>query len=178
MMAEVRRYRGKFLEMITEEIELPNGRMATLDMIRHPGAAAVVPFLDDDRVLLIRQFRHAAGGTILEVPAGKLEPGEEPIICAGRELEEETGKRAGRIEPLGSILTTPGFTDERIHLFAAFDLEDVPQALDDDEIIEQAPMTLETALGLIWSGELTDAKSIIALLHAARLLGRLDTVGG
>ena len=128
---------------------LPNGRTTTLDLIRHPGAAAVVPFLDDDHVLLIRQFRHAAGGTILEVPAGKLEPGEEPIVCAGRELAEETGKRAGRIEPLGSILTTPGFTDEQIHLFAAFDLEDVPQALDDDEIIEQAPMPLEPALGPI-----------------------------
>ena len=176
-MAVVGRYRGKFLEMVTEEVVLPNGRTATLDLIRHPGAAAVVPFLDDDRVLLIRQFRHAAGGTIFEVPAGKLEPGEEPIICAGRELEEETGKKAGRIEPLGSILTTPGFTDEQIYLFAAFALEDVPQALGDDEIIEQAPMTLESALGLIWSVELTDAKSIIALIKAARLLGRLDGAG-
>ena len=172
-MTEVGRYQGKFLEMVTEEVLLPNGRTATLDLIRHPGAAAVVPFLDEERVLLIRQFRHAAGGTILEVPAGKLEPGEKPSICAGRELEEETGKRAHRMEPLGSILTTPGFTDEKIHLFAAFDLEDVPQALEDDEIIEHAPMTLESALGLIWSGELTDAKSIVCLVQAARFLGRL-----
>jgi ADP-ribose pyrophosphatase len=176
-MAEVGRYRGKFLEMVTEEVELPNGKIATLDLIRHPGASAVVPFLDDDHVLLIRQFRHAAGGTIFEVPAGKLDPGEEPIRCAVRELEEETGKRAHRMEPLGSILTTPGFTDEVIHLFAAFDLEDVPQALEEHEVIEQAPMTLENALGLIWSGELTDAKSIVALVHAARLMGRLAGTG-
>jgi ADP-ribose pyrophosphatase len=176
-MTEVGRYRGKFLEMVTERVELPNGRTATLDLIRHPGAAAIVPFLDDEHVLLIRQFRYAAGGEILEVPAGKLEPGEEPILCAGRELEEETGKRAHRIEPLGSILTTPGFTDERIHLFAGFALEDVPQALEDDEIIEQAPMTLENALGLIWSGELTDAKSIVCLLHAARFVGQLEGPG-
>ncbi len=173
-MTQVGRYRGRFLEMVTEEVTLPNGRTATLDLIRHPGAAAVVPFLDDDRVLLIRQYRHAAGGTILEIPAGKLEPGEQPSVCALRELEEETGKRAQRVVALGSILTTPGFTDERIHLFAAFQLEDVPQALEADEIIEQAPMTLENALGLIWSGELTDAKSIVALVHAARLVGRLN----
>ena len=161
-MAEVGRYRGKFLEMVTEEIALPNGRTATLDLIRHPGASAVVPFLDD-----------AAGGTILEIPAGKLEAGEAPERCAVRELEEETGKRAGRTVALGSILTTPGFTDERIHLFAAFDLEDVPAALEADEIIEQAPMSLDRALALIWSGELTDAKSVVALLHAARHTGRL-----
>ncbi len=170
-MTEVGRYRGKFLEMVTEEVTLPNGRTATLDLIRHPGAAAVVPFLDDERVLLIRQYRHAAGGTILEVPAGKLEPGEEPSSCALRELEEETGRRAQRIEALGSILTTPGFTDERIHLFAAFDLEQVPRALEADEIIEEAPMSLGSALDLIWSGELTDAKTVVALLHAARLVG-------
>lgn len=170
-MTEVGRYRGKFLEMVTEEIVLPNGRTTTLDLIRHPGAAAVVPFLGDGHVLLIRQYRYAAGGFILEVPAGKLDPGEEPASCALRELEEETGKRAQRIEALGSILTTPGFTDERIHLFAAFDLLEVPQALETNEVIELAPMPLEEALDLIWSGGLTDAKSVVALLYAARLQG-------
>jgi len=172
-MTEVGRYKGKFLEMVTEEVALPNGGRATLDLIRHPGAAAVVPFLSDDEVLLIRQYRHAAGGTIYEVPAGKLEPGEAPDICASRELEEETGYRAGRIERLGEILTTPGFTDEKIHLYAAFELETAPQALEADEIIELAPMQLEAALELIWSGALTDAKSVVALVHAARTLGRL-----
>jgi ADP-ribose pyrophosphatase len=158
--------------MVTEEVPLPNGKTATLDLIRHPGASAVVPFSDPEHVLLIRQYRYAAGGTIYEVPAGKLEPGEAPETCALRELEEETGQRAGRIEPLGSILTTPGFTDERIHLFAAFDLESVPTRLDEDEIIEVVPMPFSEALGLIWSGQLPDAKSALALIHAARLLGR------
>ncbi len=174
-MTEIGRYKGKILEMVTEEIALPNGRTATLDLIRHPGAAAVVPFLDEDRVLLIRQFRHATGGMIYEVPAGKLEHDEAPELCASRELIEETGYRAGRIERLGEIFTTPGFTDEKIHLFAAFELEIASQALEADEIIELAPMRLSDALDLIWSGRLTDAKTVVSLLHAARSLGRLPS---
>ena len=171
-MSETRRYRGAYLEMVTEEVSLPNGKTATLDMIRHPGASAVVPFIDPDNVLIIRQYRHAAGGTIYEVPAGKLDPGEKPETCALRELEEETGQRAGRIESLGSILTTPGFTNERIHLFAAFDLESVPLRLEDDEVIELVPMPFADALDLVWSGEIDDAKSALSLIYAARLLGR------
>jgi ADP-ribose pyrophosphatase len=172
-MTNRRVYRGKFLEMVTEDVTLPNGRTMTLDMIEHPGAAAVVPFLSDDEVLLIRQYRHAAGGEIYEVPAGKLDPGESPEVCAVRELEEETGYRAERVEALGSILTTPGFTDERIHLFAAFGLEPTQQRLEDDELIELAPMPLTEALEMVWSDQLPDAKSALALLHAARRLGRI-----
>jgi len=132
-----------------------------------------VPFLGDDEVLLIRQYRYAAGGEIYEVPAGKLDPGESPEVCAVRELEEETGYRAERVEALGSILTTPGFTDERIHLFAAFGLEPTQQRLEDDELIELAPMPLTEALEMVWSDQLPDAKSALALLHAARRLGRI-----
>ncbi len=171
-MTEVGRYQGKFLEMVTEEVALPNGRTATLDLIRHPGAAAIVPFLPDGRVLMIHQYRYAAGGTIYEVPAGKLDPGETPEACAGRELEEETGWRAGRIERLGEILTTPGFTDEKIHLYAGFELAEVRQQLEADEIIELTPMPLEAALDLVWSGEITDSKTVVSLLHVARKLGR------
>ncbi len=171
---EIDRHRGAFLEMVTEEVDLPNGKTASLDIIRHPGAAAVVPFLDENTVVLIRQYRYAAGGEIYEVPAGKLEHGEEPHVCAARELEEETGHRAARIEPLGSILTTPGFTDERIHLFSAFDLEATQTRLDEDEIIETVIMSLDEALALVWSGELDDAKSALALLHAAKNLSRLS----
>lgn len=161
------------LEMTTEEVTLPDGRRTTLDLIRHPGASAVVPFLSNDEVLLIRQYRYAAGGYIYEVPAGKLDPGEDPLACASRELEEETGWRAGRLEPLGSILTTPGFTDERIHLFAAFEMTAGQTNLDDDELIELVPMRLEKALDLIWTDALPDAKSGLALLHAAHRLGLL-----
>ena len=124
------------------------------------------------RRLLIRQFRHATGGTIWEVPAGKLD-GDTPEVCARKELEEEAGRRAGRIERLGSIWTTPGFTDEVIHLFAAFDLEPIPQRLESDEVIDVVPTPIGEALELIWSGELRDAKSVVALIHAARRIGLL-----
>ena len=161
------------LQMTPELAQLPNGRECWLDIVRHPGASAVVPFLGDDEVLLIRQYRHAAGGTIYEVPAGKLDPGDTPESCAARELEEEVGRRPGRLEHLTSILTTPGFTDEVIHLYAAFDLETVEQRPEEHEVIELAPMPLSAALELVWSGELRDAKSALALIHAARRLGRL-----
>ena len=156
-----------------ESVTLPNGRVAELDIVHHPGASAVVPFVSRDEVLLIRQYRHAAGGAILEVPAGKLDPGDTPESCALRELEEEAGCRAGRIENLGWIFTTPGFTDEVIHLFAAFELEKIPTRHEDDEVIELLQLPLGEALDLVWRGELTDAKSALALIHAAHHLGRL-----
>ena len=165
-------YQGRSIAVYVEEAELPGGRRVDLDVVRHPGASAIVPFETDDVVLLIRQYRHAAGGTIWEVPAGKLD-GETPEVCARKELEEEAGRRAGRIERLGSILTTPGFTDEVIHLFAAFDLEPIPQRLESDEVIDVVPTPIGEALELIWSGELTDATSVVALVHAARRLGLL-----
>ena len=161
------------LRMARERATLPDGRQVDLDIVRHPGAAAVVPFLSDLEILLIRQYRHAAGGAILEVPAGKLDPGESPETCAARELEEEAGQRPGRLVSLGWIFTTPGFTDERIHLFSAFDLETVPRRPDDDEVIDLVPTSLDAALAMVWSGELNDAKSALALIHAAHRLGRL-----
>ncbi|MEN8181775.1 MAG: NUDIX hydrolase, partial [Myxococcota bacterium] len=156
-------YRGSFFSVSREEVDLPNGHRIELDLVRHPGAAAIVPFSSETDVLLIRQFRYAAGGTLLEVPAGKLD-GEAPEICAARELEEEAGRRAGRLVPLASILTTPGFTDELIHLFAAFDLEPVPTRHERDEVIEVVEMPLRAALDLVWKGELRDAKSALALI--------------
>jgi ADP-ribose pyrophosphatase len=162
------------IDVSRERVRLPGGRETELDIVRHPGAAAVVPFLDEDHVLLIRQYRHAAGGTILEVPAGKLDPGETPEVCAVRELEEEAGRRAGRLEKLGWIFTTPGFTDEVIHLFAAYELATVPTRHEPDEVIELVPMPFAEALELVWRGELTDAKSALALVHAAHRVGRLS----
>jgi ADP-ribose pyrophosphatase len=165
-------YEGRSITVWQESAELPNGNTAQLDVVRHPGAAAIVPFETADDVLLIRQFRHAAGGTIWEVPAGKLD-GEAPEVCAQRELEEEAGRRAGRVVALGSIWTTPGFTDERIHLFAGFDLEPLPHRREEDEVIEVVRMQLSDALDLVWRGELCDAKSALALIHAARHVGKL-----
>lgn len=172
-MSERVAYQGPVLRVCIEEVQLPDGRDVQLEMIRHPGASAVVPFETPSTVLLIRQFRHAAGGVIWEVPAGKLD-GETPERCAARELEEEAGRRAGRLVSLGSTLTTPGFTDEVIHLFAAYDLTRVPVRREEDEYIDVIPMRLDDALELIWRGELRDAKSALALIHAARREGKLQ----
>ena len=166
-------WRSGWLRVDTERVELPNGNQTELATVRHPGASCIVPFLDDEQVLLIRQYRHATGGTILEVPAGKLDPNESPEACARRELSEETGYRAERIEHLSSIWTTPGFTDEVIHIHAAFDLQHVGQQLEADEVIELVPMSLGDALDRVFRGELQDAKSALALVLAARRLGRL-----
>ncbi len=151
-----------------DTVELPSGHVAELAILHHPGAAAVVPFLDRAHVILLRQYRHAAGGTIWEVPAGKLDGGEDPELCAARELAEETGYTAGRIERTGSILTTPGFTDERIHLFCAFDLSPGASAHEDHEVIACEVVPLARALAMIESGEITDGKTIAALYLASR----------
>lgn len=164
---------GFRVRVTRERVTLPNGTRLALDIVHHPGAAAVVPFVSDRDVLLIRQYRHAAGGMILEVPAGKLDPGESPETCAARELAEEAGRKPGRLVRTGAIWTTPGFTDERITLFAAFDLAPVPPRPDDDELIEVMRVPLAEALRLVWSGELSDAKSALALVYAARHVGVL-----
>lgn len=138
------------------------------EVIRHPGAVVIVPLLEGGRVALIRNFRLAVGATIWELPAGTLEPGEPPERCAARELVEEAGYRAGRIEPLGTFLTTPGMTDELMHAFAATDLRHVGQALEDGEEIEVVVKSQDEALDMIDRGELNDAKSMLALLLAER----------
>jgi len=166
-MNERRIHRGAQFEMVTEPVRLPNGRQVELDLVRHPGAAAIVPFLPDGRVLMIRQYRHATGCEILEIPAGKLDPGEAPEVCAARELIEETGYRAGRIEKLGAIWPSPGMTDEIIHLFAGFELEPDRQQLEPDEIIELVPMEMEEALQAVRTNPVFDGKSAVALLRAA-----------
>lgn len=171
-MSKKRVQRGAHFELVTEPISLPNGRRVELDFVKHPGAAAVVPFLGPDQVLMIRQYRFVTGGEIMEIPAGKLDPGEKPDACAARELVEETGYRAGRLEKLGAIWTSPGFTDEIIHLYAAFDLEEAKQQLEPDEIIELVPMPLDQALEMIRTSEVFDAKSAIALMMAADLIRR------
>ena len=168
-VGEKRVHQGAQFEFVTETVLLPNGRRVALDSVRHPGASAVVPFLDAERVLLIRQYRHSAGGEMLEIPAGKLDPDETPEACAARELEEETGYRAGRLEKLGAIWTSPGFTDEIIHLFAAFDLEAGSQRLEPDEIIELVPTRLSEAIAALRTEPVVDGKTATALLLAAGL---------
>lgn len=137
-----------------------------LEVVRHPGGAAVVALDGDGRVCLLRQFRHAAGGWIWEIPAGKLDPGEAPLTTAQRELVEEAGVRGARWESLGSIFSTPGFCDEVLHLFLARDLTAASQALGEHELIEVHWLALDDAVRQALSGELRDAKTVVALLRA------------
>jgi len=164
-------YKGRVVEFNVEEARLPNGQSVQLEILRHPGASAVVPVQEDGRVIMIRQYRHAAAGTIYEVPAGRLDPGESPLECARRELAEEVGRRATRWEPLGVIWTTPGFTDEKIHLFLARGLSAVGQSLERDEVIEVVPVPLDKTIAMIRSGEINDSKTICGLMLAHDYLG-------
>jgi ADP-ribose pyrophosphatase len=160
-----------------DRVLLPNGYTAEIELIRHGGAAAVVPVFEDGTVLLIRQYRHAAGRYLLEIPAGRLEPGEQPEDCARRELQEETGYRAARLTLLLPLLTTPGFTDECISLFLAEGLEAGEAALEADECIERVRVPFPVVLELLRTGGLVDAKSIVGLMTAALRLGWLEAGG-
>jgi ADP-ribose pyrophosphatase len=156
-------YTGIIINVNVDTVTLPNGLTVNLEVVRHPGAAAVVPLKDDGTVFLIRQFRHAAGGFIYEIPAGKLNPGEDPAACAARELEEEIGYRAGKLELLSSIFTAPGFTDEVIHVYKATGLTTGRQQLDRDEVLDVIEMPLQEAMRMIETGAIRDAKSIVGL---------------
>jgi ADP-ribose diphosphatase len=156
-------YHGKVITLNIDTVTLPNGVTVDLEMVRHPGAAAVVPLKEDGTVILIRQFRHAAGGFIYEIPAGKLQPGEDPKACAARELEEEIGYQAGRLELLSSIFTAPGFTDEVIHIYKATAMTKGRQHLDRDEVLEVVEMPLQEALDMIRVGSIRDAKTMVGL---------------
>ena len=159
-------FKGRVVTLDIDTVTLPNGATIELEMIHHPGAAAVVPMKDDGTVILIRQYRHAAGGYIYEIPAGKLHPGEDPKLCAARELQEEIGYRADSLELLTSILTTPGFTDEVIHIYKGTGLTKGKQDLDHDEVIEIVELPLEKALAQIIDGTIRDGKTIVGLQTA------------
>jgi len=175
-------YEGRVIHVDLDRVRYPDGTEGELEIIRHPGAAAIValdpPGTGTDRnpgqprVVLIHQYRYAAGGFVWEVPAGKLDPGEAPEGCAARELEEETGYRAGSLRRLGAIHTTPGFTDEVIHLFLARDLRPGSSNHGPSEFIERHELELERALEMIDRGQITDSKTICALALAERALRR------
>lgn len=169
-------YDGRIVHLSLDSVRFPDGSTGELEMIRHSGAAAVLPLLDepdvaDPRILLLRQYRYAAGGYILEVPAGRPDqPGEDWKVCARRELEEEAGLIAERLVPLTTIYTTPGFTDERIHLFLALGVREGSTRLDPDEFIEPVSLTLDEALERVRTGEISDAKTVCTLFCAAATL--------
>lgn len=155
-------YVGRVGRFGTEDVVLPNGVAVTLEVLRHSGACAVVPLHDDGTVTLIRQHRHCAGGTIWEIPAGKLEVGEAPETCAARELAEEAGL-SGELRRLTTIFPAPAYTDEQIHLYVATALVAVPFAPEHDEVLEPVRLPLEEARAMVRRGEIVDAKTICAL---------------
>ena len=170
-------YQGRIFNLNLDTVRFPDGSTGVLEMVRHPGASAVVPFLDDPgdpdpRILLIRQFRHAADGELWEVPAGRLDPGESPDACAARELEEETGFTASALVPLLPLWTTPGFTDEKIHLFAATGLRPGEHRRESDEFLEVHQLRWSEVAGRLEGGEVRDAKTLAALFLAGRRFGR------
>ena len=165
-------YSGRVIQLDLDAVRFPDGSNGELELIRHPGAAAVVPLLSDPGaadplVLMLRQYRYAAGGPLWEVPAGTLGPGEDPAACARRELEEEAGVTAGELEHLTTIWTTPGFTTERIHLYCARNLQPTRTAHERDEFIEVVPRPLSQVLEGIRGGEVCDAKTVCAILYVA-----------
>jgi ADP-ribose pyrophosphatase len=173
LLSTNRIYTGKVLNLDLDTVRFPDGSEGTLEMIRHPGASAVVPFLDDPtdpdpRVILIRQFRHAADGYVWEIPAGRLEPGEPPETCAHRELAEETGYTAAEMRPLITIYTTPGFTDERIHLFLATGLSAGTAKTEPDEFLELHTLRLSEVVAMADRGEIQDGKTLCALMGVGR----------
>lgn len=176
-LASKRIHTGKVITLDVDTVRFPDGSTGELEMVRHPGAAAVVPFASDPygadpTVLLIKQYRYATNGPLIEIPAGRLDPGEEPIACARRELLEEVGVTAGRVERLTTIWTTPGFTDERIHLFWAADLTTGTHAREPDEFIEVLPKPLSEALAMVRDGMICDAKTAVGILYVAGFILR------
>lgn len=163
---------GRIINLDSDTVRFPDGSIGELDMIRHPGASAIVPFVsdpsgDDPQLLLIKQYRYAAGQYLYEIPAGRLDAGEAPLDCAVRELREETGCTAKHMDFLFAMFTTPGFTDERIHLFMAAGLERGETAHEADEFMTLETVTLSQALQLIQKGEIKDAKTALGILFAA-----------
>lgn len=177
-VASKRVYTGRIVHLDVDTVRYPDGSTGEIEMFRHPGASAVVPFLtdpsgEDPQVLLIKQYRYATGGDLWEVPAGRLDPGEDPPVCARRELQEETGCTAERMERLTTIWTTPGFCDEQIHLFMATGLTRGEAHREKDEFLTLEPRPLSEALAMIERGEIRDGKTVSSLLFVAGFrLGR------
>ncbi|MDF9407315.1 NUDIX hydrolase [Pelotomaculum isophthalicicum JI] len=167
-------YEGNNVNLRVDTISLPGGRTAIREVVEHSGAVAIVPVNEKGEILLVRQYRHAVGKSLLEIPAGKLEPGESMTDCAGRELLEETGYEAASLHRLISFFSTPGFTNEMLHLFLATGLTYVGQKPDDDEDIDLVIMPFERAIELVWEGEICDAKSIAGILAVARSIKKAD----
>jgi len=155
--------KGRVFDITIENVTLSNGFTVDLEIIRHPGASAIVPIMENDQVLMLKQYRHAVGKPIWEIPAGTFDGKEDPLVCAQRELTEETGYTAMHWDRLGAITPGPGYSDEIIHLFMASGLSPAKQALDQDEIVEVHTLPLVQVVDMIKGGQIQDAKTIAAI---------------
>lgn len=158
-------YKGSFIDVLNIKVELPNGKSTARDIIKHPGATAVIAFIDEENIILVEQFRLALNKNLLEIPAGKLDKGEEPIKCAKRELQEETGYIANNLEYLGTIATAPGFCDEIIYLYKASNLTIGNKNEDDDEFTNVKIVNINKVKEMIKNGEIIDSKTISILSY-------------
>lgn len=165
-------HKGRAFEFVKENVTLVNGITVDLEVVRHPGAAAMVPFIRDDTLILIKQYRHAIGDYIWEIPAGTLDPDESPLECAKRELIEETGYSAKNWEKLGEITPVPGYSDERIHIFLATNLTSAPQNLDSDEILNVHEIPLKDAVDMVLQGKIQDSKTISGIFFTLKKRGK------
>jgi len=162
-------FEGRLVNLRVDTVELPSGRTATREVVEHKGAVAIVPMLDHEKIVLVRQFRQPAGAVLLEIPAGTLDEGEDPAGCARRELVEEIGYFPGKLTEMFHSYLAPGYSTEMLHTFLAEDLRQVGQNNDVDEFIEVVPVSLRDAVEMVISGEIVDAKSICGILLASRL---------
>ena len=161
---------GVVVKLFVDEVELPDGKKSVREIVRHPGAVCVVPVTDENEVIMVRQFRYAFGEVLLEIPAGKLEPGEDPLKAALRELEEETGTVAENIEHMGELYTTVAIFDEKIQMYLATGLSYKNAHPDEDEFLEVEKIPLDTLVDMVMNGEIRDSKTQVALLKAHKIL--------
>lgn len=160
-------FKGRVISLQVDEVELPNGKRGKREIIKHPGAVAVIAITDEGKMIMVEQYRKAMERSLVEIPAGKLEPGEEPLRSAERELEEETGYESAEMKHLISFYTSPGFADELVHLFVATGLtkKENPAACDEDEFVELIELTVEEAQRFIEEGKIADAKTAYAVQY-------------
>jgi len=163
-------FSGRLIDLYFDHIELPNGKSSTREWIKHPGAVCIIPILPNGNLCLIRQYRYGPRAEFIEIPAGKLDVGEDPLVCAKRELEEEIGYIAGKLTFLTNIHPAIGFSNEKMWVYLAEDLILSKQSLDQDEFLELYPIPLKKAIDLIYEGKITDVKTVIGILWLDKFL--------
>ncbi|QXM06077.1 NUDIX hydrolase [Crassaminicella indica] len=163
-------YEGKMIQLRVDTVLLPGEKQATREIVEHPGAVAIVPITEDNKIIMVKQFRKPVESILLEVPAGKIDKDEEPLSCAIRELKEETGYEAKNMQFLFSFYTSPGFSNERIYLYLAKDLIKGKASPDEDEHIEMECIDMDKLVSMVYDGKIKDSKTILAILAAKDLL--------